>query len=62
MNFCILDENFFDTSDVATPAYDNGVPHDFDSNLSPEEREAKRQEYQQELAKVKITHLKEGNQ
>jgi len=48
------DENFFDTSDVASPEYDNGVNHDtvFDASLTAEEREQKRQEYQQELAKL----------
>jgi len=48
------DENFFDTSDVASPEYDNGMNHDtvFDASLTAEEREQKRQEYQTELAKL----------
>jgi len=47
------DENFFDTSEVASPEYDNAINREFiDPGLSPEEREQKRQEYEQELAKL----------
>ena len=53
--FVVSDENFFDTSDVASPEYDNAVNQDMsDPNLSPEERERQQEEYRKELVKVSV--------